>query len=130
MFVNNHGDSPEEVRNYWQNTSSLVQDEVNRISGLLRERHPFTRRPIHLSSSPFNKGCFEFKLPRNADKNFVDQVLNHYRELGWTATVKSSTDMGGCSEKLLLRHPLFEENDNAVEQYAEVDLDRIHPGDM
>lgn len=131
MFANNNGDSPEEVRNYWQNTSALVQEEVNRISGMLRERHPFTNRPVHLSSSPFSKGYFEFKLPHNADSKFVDQLLNHYRELGWIAKVKSWTDFGGCSERLLLRDPLCDKGDHATgDHYVQVDLGLINPGDI
>ena len=128
MFANNNGDSLEEVRNYWQNTSALVQDEVNRISGMLRERRPFTNRPVHLSSSPFNKGYFEFKLPHNADSKFVNQLLNHYRELGWIAKVKSWTDIGGCSERLLLRDPLCDDN-ATCDHDVKVKLGLINPGD-
>ncbi len=106
MFDINNGDSPEEVFNYWDNTAAHLQDEINRIRGLLRERHPFTKRPVHFGNSPFHKGCFEIKLPRHADQNFVDQLLNYYRRLDWTATVKNGTDIGGGYKMLLLQHHL------------------------
>lgn len=108
MFANNHSDSPKEVISYWGDTNARVQDEVNRIGDLMRERHPFTNYPVHFAGGPFNNGCFEFTLPRNADLDFVDLVLNHYKSLGWTAKVKVGTDMGGSYRKLQLSHTLCE----------------------
>lgn len=96
---------PEDVVSFYTNEDARVKDEVLRISSLLTERLPGSRRPRHINGS----GNFVLKIAGSADQEFMQKVAAAFEAMnvGWQAKLVRSHDICGPSVSFVLTHDSF-----------------------
>jgi hypothetical protein len=96
--------TPEIIRNAWNDEQRLVLDECTKFEALMRERIPGTGYAKY-----FSLGAFRLPVGKDHDPDFMQKVVDYFKELKWEAKLGSTQDMGGVQTFLVLESSVLDE---------------------